>query len=142
VANRFANNSYVVGFDPINEPFPADIGKDTSLMEAGVFDSKLLAPLYEKVHEKYIAANPQSINYFETGQYPDAYLGVVNPAGFDVPPGGEINSANHVLNDHSYCCQLGDGICDSGEPDTTRADDCQKWHELRIKTRAEDAKRL
>lgn len=24
--------------------------------------------------------------------------------GFDKPPGGEINSKNHVLNDHSYCC--------------------------------------
>ena len=25
-------------------------------------------------------------------------------AGFNLPPGGELRSVNHVLNDHSYCC--------------------------------------
>ena len=31
VAARFAGNDWVVGFDPINEPFPADIYEDNSL---------------------------------------------------------------------------------------------------------------
>jgi len=58
VANKFANNTNVIGFDPINEPFPADIGSDTSLMEPGVFDKEKLAPLYEKVHAVYMKASP------------------------------------------------------------------------------------
>jgi aryl-phospho-beta-D-glucosidase BglC (GH1 family) len=58
VANKFANNTNVIGFDPINEPFPADIGSDTSLMEPGVFDKEKLAPLYEKVHAIYMKASP------------------------------------------------------------------------------------
>lgn len=67
-------------------------------------DKKQLTPLYEAVFPKYMAANPDTIMYFETAQIPDSYLGKVFPAGFSSPPGGQNNSANHVLNDHSYCC--------------------------------------
>ena len=80
--------------------------------------------------------------YFEPGQFPDAYLGKVKPTGFEKPPGGQLFSRNHVLNDHSYCCQLGDGVCDSGEPDPNRGEECQEFHALRIGTRADDAKKL
>jgi len=31
VAKRFASNSFVVGFDPLNEPFPSNIYKDPAL---------------------------------------------------------------------------------------------------------------
>jgi hypothetical protein len=45
---------------------------------------------------------------FEPGQFPDMIgLGteaVVWNLGFKTPPGGKIGSANHVLNDHTYCC--------------------------------------
>lgn len=69
---------------------------------------------------------------------------IVNKLGFKTPPGGEIGSANHVLNDHSYCCQLGDPAvtCKTGEPDPSMKDKCAAWHEKRISTRTEDAKRL
>jgi hypothetical protein len=88
---------------------------------SGNYDRNQLAPLYEKVFAKYKKHNPDTIMYFETGQFPDSYWGNVFAAGFDKPPGGEINSPNHVLNDHSYCCQLGGGICDSGEPDPNKS---------------------
>jgi len=89
-----------------------------------------------------MAANPKTINYFETAQYPDSYQGVVNDAGFTKPPGGELNSPNHVLNDHSYCCQLSGTMCESGEPDVTKAKECRAWHGKRIQTRAKNAKDL
>ena len=57
--------------------------------------------------------------YFETGQIPDSYLGNVFNAGFEAAPHKKIN--NNVLNDHSYCCQLGGEICASGEPDPRNA---------------------
>lgn len=37
------------------------------------------------------------------GVYPVAG-GIVTPVGFEVPPGGEIGSETHILNDHTYCC--------------------------------------
>jgi hypothetical protein len=66
----------------------------------------------------------------------------VYPVGFEKPPGAEIGSKNHVLNDHTYCCQLGTHVCDSGEPSTDLASECLEWHQLRVYTRAADAKRL
>jgi len=55
---------------------------------------------------------------FEPAQFPDEIPNVVFALkGFNKPPGGEIVSPNHVLNDHTYCCQLGPGICsETGEP--------------------------
>ena len=64
--------------------------------------------------------------------------------GFTEPPGGEIGSANHVLNDHTYCCQLGGdpSPCATGEPDPALADECLAWHHKRLGTRSADAERL
>lgn len=67
--------------------------------------------------------------------------GTVYPIGFTVPPGGDVGSANHVLNDHSYCCTLG-YTCPDGEPDTSQSDACLAWHKKRIGTRNSDAERL
>jgi hypothetical protein len=33
-----AKNKYVVGFDPINEPFPSDFIDNPDLLKPGVFD--------------------------------------------------------------------------------------------------------
>lgn len=69
-----------------------------------MFDRYNLAPLYERVFTAYKAKDPSTIMYFETAQYPDSGLGKVNKTGFISPPGGQNNSAHHVLNDHTYCC--------------------------------------
>ncbi len=49
VAKRFANNPYIVGYDPLNEPFPGNIFKDPSLfLEPGRFDRTYLEPMYTR----------------------------------------------------------------------------------------------
>lgn len=140
VSKKFSKNQFVIGFDPINEPFPALNSKND--LVPGAFDKYQLQPMYEKVFEKYKKNDDEVIMYFETGQFPDAYLGVVNKAGFDSPPGAKNGSANHVLNDHTYCCQLGPEICATGEPALNKSKECQDWHHKRISTRADDAKAL
>lgn len=89
--------------------------------------------------------------YFEPAQVPDIYGGftgldvnLINKLGFDTPPGGEIGSPYHVLNDHTYCCQISPSMCDSGEPktDDKSATTCAKWHKDRLDQRASDAKSL
>lgn len=80
--------------------------------------------------------------YFETAQYPDSGLGKVNKTGFISPPGGQNNSAHHVLNDHTYCCQLGGDICVTGEPGVNKTAECLAFHKLRVNTRANDSKAL
>lgn len=93
-----------------------------------------------------MANSEESIMWFEPTMFPDVLpfgkTGVVIPVGFDKPPGGEIGSPNHALNDHSYCCSLGMSICAAGEPSTDYADSCLAFHNKRIGQRTKDAKRL
>ena len=143
---RFAGNPYVLGYDPLNEPFPANNVRDPTLHIPGVMDRKHLAPTYSKIFDKYMA-NDQLIQMwfepiFDPDVQPSLNGGTVFPVGFKTPPGAAIGSANHVLNDHSYCCSLGDEICPTGEPDVTKADMCLEWHKKRIGTRIQDSVRL
>jgi len=48
----------------------------------------------------------------------------------------------HVLNDHAYCCVMGVGVCESGEPKVADAAACADWHKTRFEIRDHDAKRL
>ena len=42
VANRFANNPYIIGYDPINEPFPGNVFGDPTLILPGKHDKTYL----------------------------------------------------------------------------------------------------
>jgi len=67
----------------------------------------------------------------------------VRPVGFNEPPGASHGSPNQVLNSHTYCCQLNHDVCNKdGEPVTGSDAECMAWHEKRLGTRQEDAKRL
>lgn len=83
---------------------------------------------------------------FEPAQFPDGFgigLPIIFEAGFKTPPGGDIGSTNHMLNDHTYCCQLSPGICsETGEPPAGDAHRCQKFHQNKFGQRYKDAKRL
>jgi len=62
--------------------------------------------------------------------------GIVNSLGFDKPPGAEKGSDAHVLNEHTYCCQLSADMCPKGEPLASRMHECLPWHEKRIGIRS------
>ena len=142
---RFAKNPYVVGFDPLNEPLAGNMYKYPENQVPGYTDKEFLAPMYEKIYEKYRANDEDAIMWFEPVVHPDITAeepAHVYPVGFDTPPGADIGSSKHILNDHTYCCQLNSTVCASGEPDPAKADDCLAWHYERISTRDKDAKRL
>ena len=68
---------------------------------------------------------------------------VIWKTGFSKPPGGEIGSPYHVFNDHTYCCQVGASECEAtGEPQAKDKDLCLEFHQKRIGTRSDDAKKL
>lgn len=138
-------NPYVVGFDPLNEPYPGNFIRSPHLLWPGKADSSLLAPMYTRIFEKYMQNDQESIMWFEPTMFPDVFgagpVFTVFPVGFDIPPGGQIGSRNHVLNDHSYCCSIG-GVCKTGEPTTDVAAKCLAFHEERLSMRSKDAERL
>lgn len=93
-------------------------------------------------NEAYQPANPSKIMFFEPTQFPDTIGllgGLVINTGFSAPPGAQDNSTVHVLNDHSYCCQLSPEICATGEPDPSKTDICKQWHIKRVSSRSNDA---
>ena len=52
VSNYYKSNKYVVGYDPLNEPFPGDAYEDESLVyEPGKFDADKLQPLYKRAYQ-------------------------------------------------------------------------------------------
>ena len=119
VSSRFASNPYVVGYDPLNEPWPGNPIKDLSLLLPGHMDKKYLAPMYEQVFEKYQTHDSTKQMWFEPTTFPDSIPfngGYIFHVGFKTPPGGEIGSANHVLNAHTYCCEQNLTECKNGEP--------------------------
>ena len=104
---RFAKNPYVVGFDPLNEPLAGNMYKYPENQVPGYTDKQFLAPMYEKIYEKYRANDEDAIMWFEPVVHPDITAeepAHVYPVGFDTPPGADIGSSKHILNDHTYCC--------------------------------------
>lgn len=78
VSKKLAQNQYVVGFDPINEPMfgGSYIIESLRMLFPGQFDKKQLNPLYEKIYKKYKDADEKSIMYFEPGQFPDTMASI------------------------------------------------------------------
>jgi len=141
-----ASNPYTLGFDPLNEPFTSNFLTDPHLFVPGVQDRKELAPMYTRIfNEAYTKNDPESIMWFEPNQFPDQLPllgGHIFPVGFQTPPGGEIGSNRHVLNDHTYCCAAGYSVCANAEPSADKAEFCDKFHNKKLNKRHEDAERL
>ena len=89
-SNYLTNNPYVVGFDPLNEPYPGNFLRRPDLVLPGNFDYKRLQPMYARIFERYIKNDPTSLMFFEPGTFPDVlgyYGGIIVPVGFTEPPG-------------------------------------------------------
>jgi hypothetical protein len=53
-SKTLTKNPYVVGFDPLNEPYPGNFIRSPHLLWPGKADSSLLAPMYTRIFEKYV----------------------------------------------------------------------------------------
>ena len=148
VTQALHSNPFVLGYDPFNEPSPSWTSWQDlfNTIYPGNFDKGNLAPLYTRVNQDIQNVDKDGLLWFEPAQFPDGF-GIGTPlifnVGFQTPPGGKIGSANHVLNDHTYCCQLSPGICaETGEPLASEAAKCLNFHQKKLSTRLDDAKRL
>lgn len=87
--------------------------------------------MYARLHDVYQELNTANIMYYEPGQYPDKLGfagGFIPHVGFETNPGAGLSSPNHVLNDHTYCCQMSMSECTDGEPKVSDAAKCDAWH--------------
>lgn len=92
VAQRFKDNPNVIGYDILNEPWPANMYKDASLFfKPRKFDSEILYPVAQEAHSVVRAVDDDKAIFFEGAQFPDTqpFLGGKTLSlGFPDTPGG------------------------------------------------------
>lgn len=147
LAAAVAENPYVFGYDIINEPFASSFYEHPEFYIPGVFDRKVLQPLYIDVAAKIRESDTQGIINFMPDQSPDViglFGGLVFDVGFTKTPGGEQYKDREILNDHSYCCQAGADVCTEGaQPSLENAKGfCRDFHHRRVQTRVKNAREL
>ena len=68
IAATFADNPYVIGFDPLNEPLPSMNGVMdliTNIAPSGGVDANLLEPLYADIYEILQKPDKNATLWFE-----------------------------------------------------------------------------
>jgi endoglycosylceramidase len=100
VAQQFAGNRFVLGYELINEPFLGDVWKHPSLVFTTETDSRYLMPMYDRLAASIRRFDDDHIVFFEkaTGNYfvPEA-------CGFNAPPLGADYANRSVYSYHQYC---------------------------------------
>lgn len=136
VSKRFADNEYVIGYDIINEPWAANIYKETDLFFNPLkFDHDKLYPLAVNAEAAVRPNDDEGIIFFESAQFPDTWPffgGVPFHTGFPKTPGGKAYLNRQALNDHTYCCQAAGDMCAAGEPPLDRFQECRDFHMLKV----------
>jgi endoglycosylceramidase len=130
VAQRFQNNTYVLGYELLNEPFAGDIYRDPGLLLPGVTDARYLLPLYQKMHTAIRQYDQNHIIFFEPMVFD------IGPSGFNEGPGGPAYNDRQVYSFHIYCQPTDKG----GDPTDMRA--CSIEDELYWDLAMSDLKRM
>eukprot|EP00358_Blepharisma_japonicum_P001629 CAMPEP_0202946080 /NCGR_PEP_ID=MMETSP1395-20130829/8365_1 /ASSEMBLY_ACC=CAM_ASM_000871 /TAXON_ID=5961 /ORGANISM="Blepharisma japonicum, Strain Stock R1072" /LENGTH=508 /DNA_ID=CAMNT_0049646453 /DNA_START=69 /DNA_END=1595 /DNA_ORIENTATION=+ len=146
VSSFFANNPFIVGYDPFNEPLAADMYTNPDYMVPGNFDREVLQYLWQKVNVTVRKNDLKKILFFEPVQSDvlPTLGGLIFNVGFNETPGGVNFNNAQVLNDHTYCCAVNFNPCvqNGGDPPLSEAKHCERIHNDRVKVRSQDAEKL
>lgn len=105
IAQTFANNTAVLGYDIINEPWAGDVFANPRLFDSSLAGSKNLLPLYDKAYETIRKYDSKTLIFYEPVIWGILFDTKNFGAGFDRAPGNDIRST--VLSWHHYCWILG-----------------------------------
>jgi len=99
VADRFADNEYILGYEIMNEPWCGDIFEDPTLLFPGVADRRNLEPMYDRVNDEIRKYDTEHLIFFEAVTW--EIVGIGEALGFTHPPGGEDFKNRSVLSFHN-----------------------------------------
>lgn len=98
IAIKFKNNTNVIGYELINEPWAGNVIKNPLLLIPGVADKENLERVYDYLNNEYIRKiDEEHLIFFEPVTW-DNFISV----GFSHPPGGEKYQNRSVLSHHFY----------------------------------------
>jgi len=92
---QFHNNSFVLGYEIMNEPWPGDIYRNPQVLGGTTADQQNLFPLYVDVSAEIRKNDPNRIIFFEK-----ALTDIITGAGFTSSPN---NGSNDSLSYHAEC---------------------------------------
>eukprot|EP00055_Hartaetosiga_balthica_P013711 m.71469 g.71469 ORF g.71469 m.71469 type:complete len:487 (+) comp8350_c0_seq1:211-1671(+) len=102
-ARYFANNSNIIGYELINEPFAGDIYKKPQLLLPGVAGKENLQLLYDSVVPAIKENDKNHLIFYEPVTWGMIFNNTIVGSGFEHVPGGEENKNMSVLSFHYYC---------------------------------------
>ena len=102
-AAYFQNNSNIVGFELINEPFAGDVYKKPELFLPGLAGKQNLALLYDHVAPAIRKQDTRHLIFYEPVTWGMIFDNAVIGSGFEHVPGGKQNAAKSVFSFHYYC---------------------------------------
>ena len=137
VSSTLGSNPYIIAYDLLNEPWPGGFYEFPEYLVPGVTDHTYLQDFYFNLSQ-IIRPNTQiPFLAIEPTQLPDTMSKDIFPVGFTSLPDKSI------LNDHSYCCEIGLDMCVNGEPSYENATTvCRAFHKRKVEVRSLDAERL
>ncbi|XP_004343119.1 endoglycoceramidase [Capsaspora owczarzaki ATCC 30864] len=97
VVQRFKNQTNLLGYELLNEPFAGNLYKDPELMVPGVADRRNLQPFYDNLNSVIRAQDPDCLIWFESTTWDDFV-----PMGFEHAPGGAAFANRSVVSFHYY----------------------------------------
>ena len=108
VAKVFRNETGVIGYEIINEPWAGDIFKDPELLVPGHAGEKNLLPVYDVINEAIRKVDNHTLLFYEPVTWGIYFNGNITGTGFSRVPGGEKYTNLSVLSYHYYCWILTD----------------------------------
>ena len=97
VTQRYKNQTNLLGYELINEPFAGNIYRNPELMIPGFADRINLQPFYDNLNSVIRTQDPNALIWFESTTWDDFV-----PMGFEHPPGGFDYSNRSVVSFHFY----------------------------------------
>jgi len=136
VAQRFANNSGVLGYELINEPWVGDVFAYPELYTPKACDAINLRHTYEYINDMIRTYDNDTIVFYEPCTGGNDLGGF--PCGFETGPGGAGYNAKQSLSYHIYCPFIQTDV----PTNSSLIEECYLLNDLQWKYRLEDTVRL
>jgi len=109
VARRFANSTYVLGYELMNEPFSGDPYRYPLNLIPGMADHNRFQKLYDQLNGAIRAEDPDRMIFFQSVTW-EVVLPVGERFGFDHVPGGVEFANRSVLSFHNSVFHTPDDV--------------------------------